>query len=95
MPKEAPQAEADNPQLRQAQGAGNQAFSFGKSRARMFTGDRLAVAKRVGRSVGVDAIEAECLPDLSEEHWFEVRDWSHNGRWLVGNRALKTGQVLA
>ncbi len=26
--------------LRQAQGAGNQAFSFGKSKARMFTGDR-------------------------------------------------------
>ncbi len=26
--------------LRQAQGAGNQAFSFGKSRARMFAGDR-------------------------------------------------------
>ena len=26
--------------LRQAQGAGNQAFSFGKSRARMFTGDQ-------------------------------------------------------
>jgi cell division protease FtsH len=26
--------------LRQAQGAGNQAFSFGKSRARMFSGDR-------------------------------------------------------
>ncbi|MFN8446243.1 MAG: ATP-dependent zinc metalloprotease FtsH [Caldilineaceae bacterium] len=26
--------------LRQAQGAGNQAFGFGKSRARMFTGDR-------------------------------------------------------
>ncbi|MCL4860638.1 MAG: AAA family ATPase, partial [Caldilineaceae bacterium] len=26
--------------MRQAQGAGNQAFSFGKSRARMFTGDR-------------------------------------------------------
>jgi cell division protease FtsH len=29
--------------LRQAQGAGNQAFSFGKSRARMFTGDRPTV----------------------------------------------------
>ena len=29
--------------LRQAQGAGNQAFSFGKSRARMFAGDRPAV----------------------------------------------------
>ena len=29
--------------LRQAQGAGNQAFSFGKSKARMFTGDRPSV----------------------------------------------------
>jgi cell division protease FtsH len=29
--------------LRQASGAGNQAFSFGKSRARMFTGDRPSV----------------------------------------------------
>ncbi|CAN5538461.1 ATP-dependent zinc metalloprotease FtsH [soil metagenome] len=29
--------------LRQAQGAGNQAFSFGKSRARMFTGDRPSI----------------------------------------------------
>jgi cell division protease FtsH len=29
--------------MRQAQGAGNQAFSFGKSRARMFTGDRPTV----------------------------------------------------
>ncbi len=29
--------------LRQAQGAGNQAFSFGKSRARMFSGDRPTV----------------------------------------------------
>jgi len=37
---------------------------------------------------------AECLPDLSEEHWFEVRDWSPDGRWLVGSRALKTGQVV-
>ncbi|HEY65488.1 MAG TPA: AAA family ATPase, partial [Caldilineae bacterium] len=29
--------------LRQAQGAGNQAFAFGKSRARMFTGDKPTV----------------------------------------------------
>ena len=29
--------------LRQAQGAGNQAFSFSKSRARMFTGDKPTV----------------------------------------------------
>jgi Tol biopolymer transport system component len=37
---------------------------------------------------------AQCLPDLSDEHWFEVRDWSPNGHWLIGNRALRTGQVL-
>ncbi|RLT40924.1 MAG: ATP-dependent metallopeptidase FtsH/Yme1/Tma family protein [Chloroflexi bacterium] len=30
--------------MRQAQGAGNQAFSFGKSRARMFTGDKPTVS---------------------------------------------------
>ena len=29
--------------FRQAQGAGNQAFSFGKSKARMFTGDKPTV----------------------------------------------------
>ncbi len=32
----------------------------------LFTGDRLSVAKRVGVAVGVDAIEAECLPE--EKH---------------------------
>jgi len=32
----------------------------------IFTGDRLSVAKRVGVAVGVDAIEAECLPE--EKH---------------------------
>lgn len=33
----------------------------------IFTGDRLSVAKRVGASVGVDAIEAECLPEEKHE----------------------------
>lgn len=32
----------------------------------MFTGDRLTVAKRVGVSVGVDSVEAECHPE--EKH---------------------------
>jgi len=46
-------------------------------------------------SVGDAAVsDAQCLPDLSEEHWFEVRDWSHDGRWLAGSKALKTGQVV-
>lgn len=35
----------------------------------------------------------ECLPDVSDEHWFLVRDWSPDGRWLVGNRAPRTGRV--
>jgi heavy metal translocating P-type ATPase len=33
----------------------------------IFTGDRLSVAKRVGAAVGVDAIEAECLPEEKHE----------------------------
>lgn len=33
----------------------------------IFTGDRLSVAKRVGGAVGVDAIEAECLPEEKHE----------------------------
>lgn len=33
----------------------------------IFTGDRLSVAKRVGTAVGVDAIEAECLPEEKHE----------------------------
>ena len=32
----------------------------------LFTGDRFAVAKRVGATVGVDRVEAECLPE--EKH---------------------------
>jgi Cd2+/Zn2+-exporting ATPase len=33
----------------------------------IFTGDRLGVARRVGVAVGVDAIEAECLPEEKHE----------------------------
>jgi P-type E1-E2 ATPase len=33
----------------------------------IFTGDRLTVAKRVGQAIGVDAIEAECLPEEKHE----------------------------
>ncbi|HLP84688.1 MAG TPA: cation-translocating P-type ATPase [Phycisphaerales bacterium] len=32
----------------------------------IFTGDRLSVGKRVGQAVGVDTVEAECLPE--EKH---------------------------
>jgi Zn2+/Cd2+-exporting ATPase len=33
----------------------------------IFTGDRVGVAKRVGQSIGVDVIEAECLPEEKHE----------------------------
>jgi heavy metal translocating P-type ATPase len=39
---------------------------LGVRRVSIFTGDRLAVAERVGRAVGADALEAECLP--AEKH---------------------------
>jgi cation transport ATPase len=39
----------------------------------IFTGDRLSVAKRVGVAIGVDAIEAECLPEEKHE---QIKGWS-------------------
>ncbi|MCC6678746.1 MAG: cation-translocating P-type ATPase [Phycisphaerales bacterium] len=33
----------------------------------IFTGDRLSVAQRVAQAVGVDAVEAECLPEEKHE----------------------------
>jgi heavy metal translocating P-type ATPase len=40
---------------------------LGAKHVAIFTGDRLSVAKRVGQSVGVDVIEAECLPEEKHE----------------------------
>jgi Tol biopolymer transport system component len=40
------------------------------------------------------ASSAECLPNPSEDVWFEARDWSPDGLWLVGNPSLHGGAVL-
>ncbi|MEX2219984.1 MAG: cation-translocating P-type ATPase [Phycisphaerales bacterium] len=40
---------------------------LGARHVAIFTGDRLSVAKRVGQSIGVDVIEAECLPEEKHE----------------------------
>ncbi|MBL9030553.1 MAG: cation-translocating P-type ATPase [Phycisphaerae bacterium] len=40
---------------------------LGARHVAIFTGDRLSVAKRVGTAVGVDTIEAECLPEEKHE----------------------------
>jgi len=37
---------------------------------------------------------AECLPEVSADSWFEVRDWSDDGHWLVGNEALRAGSIV-
>ncbi|MEO1277979.1 MAG: cation-translocating P-type ATPase, partial [Planctomycetota bacterium] len=59
----------------------------------IFTGDRLSVAKRVGVSVGVDAIEAECLP---EEKYELVRDLVDRGyRVMMVGDGINDGPSLA
>ncbi|RMH27372.1 MAG: cation-translocating P-type ATPase, partial [Planctomycetota bacterium] len=66
---------------------------LGVRRVVMLTGDRLEVAKRVGRAVGVDLVEAECLPE--EKHEI-VRSLVASGRrvMMVGD-GINDGPSLA
>ena len=59
----------------------------------MFTGDRLAVAKRVGQVVGIDHIEAECHP---EEKHARIVELTRSGRrvMMVGD-GINDGPSLA
>jgi len=59
----------------------------------IFTGDRLSVAKRVGVAVGVDAIEAECLP---EEKHQQIEQLTESGvkTMMVGD-GINDGPSLA
>jgi len=59
----------------------------------IFTGDRLAVAKRVGEAVGVDAIEAECLPEEKHEELKYLIRKGH--RTLVVGDGINDGPILA
>ena len=66
---------------------------LGVRRVVMFTGDRLSVAKRVGEAVGVDAIEAECLPEEKHE---ELKYLIRKGnRTLVVGDGINDGPMLA
>ncbi len=59
----------------------------------LFTGDRFDVAKRVGVSVGVDKIEAECLPE--EKHDL-IQEMVQNGkRVLMVGDGINDGPSLA
>jgi heavy metal translocating P-type ATPase len=66
---------------------------LGVRRICMFTGDRLSVAKRVGRAVGVDAIEAECLPEEKHEELKYLMERGH--RTLVVGDGINDGPILA
>ncbi|RPG15679.1 MAG: cadmium-translocating P-type ATPase [Phycisphaera sp. TMED9] len=66
---------------------------LGVRRVCIFTGDRLDVAKRVGQSVGVDSVEAECLP---EEKHAELKNLIASGhRTLVVGDGINDGPILA
>ncbi|MGQ0629364.1 MAG: heavy metal translocating P-type ATPase [Phycisphaerales bacterium] len=66
---------------------------LGVKRIAIFTGDRLSVAERVGRSVGVDHIEAECLPEEKHE---QIKGLVRQGRrtLMVGD-GINDGPSLA
>ncbi len=65
---------------------------LGMRRIAIFTGDRLAVAKRVGQAVGVDAIEAECLPEEKHEELKYLMQKGH--RVLVVGDGINDGPIL-
>jgi Zn2+/Cd2+-exporting ATPase len=59
----------------------------------IFTGDRLSVGKRVGQAVGVDTVEAECLP---EEKHAQIQGMVKAGyRTLMVGDGINDGPSLA
>jgi Zn2+/Cd2+-exporting ATPase len=66
---------------------------LGIRRVCIFTGDRLAVATRVGQAVGVDSIEAECLPEEKHEELKYLISKGH--RTLVVGDGINDGPILA
>jgi len=66
---------------------------LGVRRVSIFTGDRLAVAKRVGQAVGVDSIEAECLPEEKQQELQYLLQRGH--RVLVVGDGINDGPILA
>ena len=59
----------------------------------IFTGDRLEVATRIGEAVGVDSIEAECLPEEKHEELKYLIRRGH--RTLVVGDGINDGPILA
>ncbi|MSR43932.1 MAG: cation-translocating P-type ATPase [Phycisphaerales bacterium] len=66
---------------------------LGVRRVCIFTGDRLAVARQVGEAVGVDTIEAECLPEEKHEELKYLLQRGH--KVLVVGDGINDGPILA
>lgn len=66
---------------------------IGARRIAIFTGDREAVARRVGAAVGVDMIEAECLPEEKLERLQHLVSKGH--RVLMVGDGINDGPCLA
>ena len=66
---------------------------LGVRHVRIFTGDRLSVAKRVGKAVGVDALEAQCLPEEKQQELQYLQSKGH--RTMVVGDGINDGPVLA
>ncbi|MCH2142365.1 MAG: cadmium-translocating P-type ATPase [Phycisphaerales bacterium] len=66
---------------------------LGCRRVAMFTGDRLAVATRVAETIGVDSVEAECLPEEKHEELKHLMSRGH--RTMVVGDGINDGPMLA
>ncbi len=77
----------------QTRGVMDRLRELGVRQIAMFTGDRLSVAKRVGVAVGVDSIEAECLPEEKHE-LIQTMNRQGNHTLMVGD-GINDGPSLA
>ncbi len=66
---------------------------LGCRRIAMFTGDRLPVATRVAEAIGIDSVEAECLPEEKHEELKHLMARGH--RTMVIGDGINDGPILA
>ena len=66
---------------------------LGCRRIAMFTGDRLPVATRVAEAIGIDSVEAECLPEEKHQELKHLMERGH--RTMVIGDGINDGPILA
>lgn len=76
-----------------ARGVVERLRELGARRIAIFTGDREAVARRVAAAVGIEAVEAECLPEEKHERLYGMVQ--HGQRVLMVGDGINDGPCLA